>query len=103
MLGNVFLHDLKIADRVGRKELKPQLANARGGNTFTGKIIVLVDSGSASAWELFARVIQLEKRGQVIGDRTSGSVMEAKAHSCSQGADVKIFYSFSVTDADLIK
>jgi C-terminal processing protease CtpA/Prc len=101
MLGNVFDHDLKIADRVGRKELKPQLAKTRGGNTFTGKIIVLVDSGSASASELFARVIQLEKRGQVIGDRTSGSVMEAKAHSCSQGADVKIFYSFSVTDADL--
>jgi len=102
MLGNVFDHDVKISDRVGRKDLKPQLAKTRGGGAFTGKIIVLVDSGSASASELFARVIQLEKRGQVIGDRTSGSVMEAKVHSRSQGADTKIFYSFSVTDADLI-
>jgi carboxyl-terminal processing protease len=102
MLGNVFDHDLKIADRVGRKELKPQLAKTRSGNIFTGKIIVLVDSDSASAAELFARVIQLEKRGQVIGDRTSGSVMEAKGYSRSLGADTKVFYSFSITDADLI-
>ena len=28
--------------------------------------------------------------------------MEAKGHSRSQGADTKIFYSLSVTDADLI-
>jgi len=28
--------------------------------------------------------------------------MEAKPHSRSQGADTKIFYSFSATDADLI-
>ncbi|MGA8224111.1 MAG: S41 family peptidase [Candidatus Acidiferrales bacterium] len=102
MVGNVFDHDVKISDRIGRKELKPQLAKTRGGNTFTGKIIVLVDSDSASAAELFARVIQLEKRGQVIGDRTSGSVMEARGYSRSLGADTKVFYSFSVTDADLI-
>jgi len=102
MVGNVFDHDIKIADRVGRKELKPQLAKTHGGNTFAGKIIVLVDSRSASAAELFARVIQLENRGVVVGDRTSGSVMEAKGYPRSQGADTKIFYSFSVTDADLI-
>ena len=30
MIGNVFDHDVKIADRVGRKELKPQSAKTRG-------------------------------------------------------------------------
>ena len=69
---------------------------------FSSRIIVLVDSGSASAAELFARVIQLENRGTVIGDRSSGSVMESKHYAESQGADSKIFYSFSITDADLI-
>jgi C-terminal processing protease CtpA/Prc len=102
MVGNVFDHEVKIADRIGRKELKPQLAKTRGDKAFTGKIIVLVDSGSASAAELFARVMQLEKRGTVIGDQTSGSVMEARGYSNSQGIETKIFYSFSVTDADLI-
>jgi len=102
MVGNVFDHDVKISDRMGKKDTKPQLAKTIGKNAFSGQIIVLVDSKSASAAELFARVIQLEHRGVVIGDRTSGSVMEAMGHSYSQGMDTKIFYDFSVTEADLI-
>ena len=102
VVGNVCDHDVKIADRVGRKELKPQLSKTRGTSAYSGKIIVLVDSESASAAELFARVMQLEKRGTVIGDRTSGSVMESKGYSESLGMDTKIFYGFSITDADLI-
>ncbi len=102
MVANSFDHDVKISDRVGRKEKKPQLAKTVGDRAFAGKMIVLVDSMSASAAELFARVIQLEKRGTVIGDRTSGLVMEALRYSYSQGLETKIFYGFSITDADLI-
>jgi len=102
MLGSVFDHDIKVADRVGRKELKPEMAKTRGSNVFSGKLIVLVDSDSASAAELFARVIQLEKRGTIVGDRSSGSVMEALRYGYAQGTDTKIFYSFSITEADLI-
>lgn len=102
MVANVFDHDVKISDRIGRKELKPQLAKSRGGSAYLGRLIVLVDSGSASAAELFARVIQLEKRGVVIGDVSSGSVMESRLYPEEQGTDTKIFYGFSVTDADLI-
>lgn len=102
MLGNVFDRDVKISDRVGRKDLKPQLAKTRGKDTYSGKIIVLIDSGSASAAELFARVIQLENRGTVVGDRSSGSVMESRRYGESEGTETKVFYSFSITDADLI-
>jgi C-terminal processing protease CtpA/Prc len=102
MLGNVLDHDVKIADRVGRKELKPEIAKSRGNSAFSGKLIVLVDSGSASAAELFPRVVQLERRGTVIGDRSMGAVMEAQGYSASQGLDTKIFYRFSITEADLI-
>ncbi|HXO05864.1 MAG TPA: S41 family peptidase [Candidatus Sulfotelmatobacter sp.] len=102
MLGNVLDHDLKVADRIGRKEMKPEMAKTRGANAFSGKLIVLVDSDSASAAELFPRVIQLEHRGVVVGDRTMGAVMEARDYSASQGMDTKIFYGFSITEADLI-
>jgi C-terminal processing protease CtpA/Prc len=63
---------------------------------------VLVDGGSASAAEILGRVVQLEHRGTVIGDRTAGAVMEARDYQDQQGADFKIFYGFSVTVADLI-
>jgi carboxyl-terminal processing protease len=102
VVGNVCDHDVKISDRVGRKAHKPQLAKTRGTSAYSGKIIVLVDSASASAAELFARVMQLEKRGTVIGDRSSGAVMEARSYRESLGVDNKIFYGFSSTDADLI-
>jgi C-terminal processing protease CtpA/Prc len=102
MLEDVFDHDVKIGDRVGRKESKPIIAKSTGRAAFTGKIIVLIDSDSASASELFARVIQLEHRGTVIGDLSSGSVMAARGYGSAQGLDTKIFYGFSVTVADLL-
>jgi C-terminal processing protease CtpA/Prc len=101
MLANVFDHDVKVADRIGRKDLKPEVAKAVR-HPFTGQLIVLVDSGSASAAELFARVIQLEHRGVVIGDRSAGNVMEAGVYPCKLGLDTELWYAFSVTAADLI-
>jgi C-terminal processing protease CtpA/Prc len=101
MVGSLFDHDIKIADRVRRKETKPLIAKHHG-HAFEGKLIVLVDAGSASGSELLARVVQLEHRGTVIGDRTSGKVMEAIYYDDSQGTDTMIFYGFNVTDANLI-
>jgi carboxyl-terminal processing protease len=101
IVGSLFDHDVKIADRVGRKEHKPQIGKHHG-DPFDGKLIVLVDGGSASSSELLARVIQIEHRGTVIGDRTAGAVMEAKHYSEESGDDVRVFYGISVTDANLI-
>ena len=64
--------------------------------------MVLVDSGSASAAELLARVVQLEKRGTVIGDRSSGSVMEARLFYFGAGVSGDYGYGFEVTTADLV-
>lgn len=102
LAGYFFDHDEKIADRKGRKEMKPQLAKTRGSETFKGQLVVLIDSGSASASEIFARLIQLEHRGTVIGDRSAGAVMEAKYFPHKSGVDVVAFWGLSVTDADLI-
>lgn len=101
LVGNLFDHDVKICDRVGRNSNKPIVAKSKR-NGFDGRLIVLIDSKSASASELMARVVQLEKRGTVIGDRSSGSVMEAREYSYSSGADMVMFYGASITDANLI-
>ena len=101
LIGGVFDRDVKLGDRVGRKETKPEVAK-KLHNPFMGKLAVLVDARSASAAELFARIIQLEKRGAVIGDRSSGSVMEAKQYSEQLGADTVIYFGASITEWDLI-
>jgi C-terminal processing protease CtpA/Prc len=100
-ISGLFENEVKIADRSGRKERKPEVAKP-WHNPFTGKLIVLVDARSASAAELLARVVQLEKRGTVIGDRSSGSVMESRHYSEKVGADTVVFFGVSVTESDLI-
>ncbi len=64
--------------------------------------MVLVDSGSASASELFTRMMQLTGRAKVIGDRTSGSVMESRAFDHMIGDNSGIFFASSITIADII-
>jgi carboxyl-terminal processing protease len=102
MVANVFRTDVTIATRVGRKGRDPMTAKGRGDAAFTGPLIVLVDSGSTSSAEIFARTVQLQKRGVVIGDRSAGAVMEARMHPFFQGDPVALFYQFLVTDADIV-
>ena len=103
LLGGIFDHEVKVGDQVERKGTKPFIAKSRGSRAYSGKIIVLVDSGSASAAEIFARVVQLEKRGPVIGDRSAGAVMEARPFPFLQGQAFGEYlpYGVEVTVADL--
>jgi carboxyl-terminal processing protease len=100
LLGAVFEKEVKIADRVTRNATTTIKGKPRHP-AFTGKLTVLVDSESASASELFARVIQLEKRGSVAGDHTSRSVMESKRYVHHVGSSTMLYYGASVTEADL--
>ena len=97
LVGGMFDKEVTIDTRNGRRESKPEVAKP-GRHPFLGKLAVLVDSNSASAAEIFARVVQLEKRGLVVGERTSGSVMEAKHYNEKMGTDTEIFYGVSVTE-----
>jgi len=101
VVGSLFDHDVKISDRLGRKPAKPLIAKAQK-DAFAGKLIVLVDGGSASASELLARVVQLEHRGTILGDKTAGAVMESDVFAESSGVNTVVLYGFSVTAFDLV-
>ena len=102
LLGNLFKDDVKVADEKRRKEIKPVVAKGRGASAYQGKVVVLIDSGSASASEVFSRVIQLEKRGAIFGDRSAGAVMESMDFDHEIGQDSVIGFATSITIADLI-
>lgn len=101
LLGHFFDKDIKMADVKTRKGVKPIIAKTQG-KAFTGKVVVLIDSDSGSAAEVFARVMQLEKRATVIGDRSAGAVMRSLSHELNMGADYLIFYGVSITNADVL-
>jgi len=100
LLGGLFENKVKIGDRVMRSSTKLVETDSRY-HPFTGKLVVLVDNKSASASEIFARVVQLEKRGVIMGDRSAGAVMEAKHYSYQLGQQRVVFYGASITDADI--
>lgn len=102
LIANLVDHDVKIGDSVSRKETKPLMAKTRGDKAYKGKLIILVDSRSASASEVLSRAVQLEKRGTIIGDQTAGAVMTARHFSDEVGLDVVVFYGVSITVSDLI-
>jgi Periplasmic protease len=102
LVGNLFDRDITIGNMKLRKESKPMLAKTRGDSGYKGQVFVLVDSESGSASEVLARVVQLEKRGTVLGDRTYGKVMRSRLYPHQIGLETVIFYGVSVTDADII-
>jgi carboxyl-terminal processing protease len=102
LIGNFSDHDVTVGDVKRRKETKPLVAKTRGAGAFKGQLVILVDSDSASASEVFARVMQMEKRGTVLGDRTAGKVMISRMHVHKMGLDTVVMYAASVTDADVI-
>jgi C-terminal processing protease CtpA/Prc len=101
LIGDLSDHDVTVGEIRRRKETKPLIAKFRSSG-FKGPLVVLVDSESASASEVLARVVQLEKRGTVIGDHTAGKVMRSRTHVHQMGVDTVLLYGTSVTDADII-
>jgi carboxyl-terminal processing protease len=102
LIGHFFDRDITVGEWKGREEFDPQIAKTRKKDIFTGEVIVLIDSESGSSSELFARVMQLEKRAKVIGDVSSGKVMVSRFFSRQVGMDRVAFFGTSITIANVI-
>ena len=102
LIGDLFDKDVKVGVIQRRKETRSLVAKSRGDKAFKGQLIVLVDAASASSAEILARVVQLEKRGAVIGDRTEGAVMRARVYPHEVGVSKAAFFAVSVTDANVL-
>lgn len=101
LAAHVFDRRLTIATLRERKRTD-SLESKPVGRPFAGRLYVLIDSESASAAEVFARIVQLEGRGMVIGDRSPGLVMVSTLRERSVGEGLRTFFALSLTEADLV-
>lgn len=100
--GNLVDKVTKIADAKERKDSEVIEAKSRGDSAFKGKLVILIDSNSASASEILSRFVQLQERGIVIGDRSAGAVMESRSRFKTMGVNTQIAYGSSISEADVI-
>jgi C-terminal processing protease CtpA/Prc len=107
LTGHFFDQEIKIGEMITRKKTLVRKAKPVRNNRFGGELVVLIDSNSASASEVFARVIQIEKRGRVVGDVSAGAVMTSIRYplQITRGSDVNLRitpFAVSITIGDLI-
>ncbi|MGD0345567.1 MAG: S41 family peptidase [Terracidiphilus sp.] len=101
MIERLFDREVVVGDRLERKHTSTwKVESKHADKAFTGKLVVLTDSETASAAEVLARVVQIEGRGRVIGDRSSGMVMRAEISFFSAGKfdPVPLGVAFAVAD-----
>jgi len=110
LVGWFFDRDIKVGTEKMRRKTKEAIAKGRR-DPFKGEVMVLIDSETGSASEVFSRVIQLEKRGRVAGDASMGGVMtslrygiatETRAPSLTGGSTPYYLSRLSISVADLI-
>jgi C-terminal processing protease CtpA/Prc len=98
----LFATEVTIGTMVERRGRSAMTASPRRNRTVDGRLIVLIDSESASSSEILARVVQIEGRGTVIGDVSAGAVRLAQVIPFAYGLDTQTPYAISVTVADVL-
>jgi carboxyl-terminal processing protease len=57
---------------------------------YAGRVAILIGPGSASASEIFAHVLQHEKRATVIGRRSAGAVIVSRFYDLPGGGELQV-------------
>ena len=57
---------------------------------YAGRVAILMGPGSASASEIFAHVLQTEKRGIVVGRRSAGAVIVSRFYDLPGGGQLQV-------------
>jgi C-terminal processing protease CtpA/Prc len=105
MIAQFFDQDVTVGKQTTRKGEEPWVVKARTDEPFRGMLVVLVNSGSASSSELFSRVMQLEGRAIVVGDRSMGAVVGARVYPHLVGAGLEgrsLTYATQISTIDVV-
>ena len=106
LLSYFFDREVKIADLITKTKTDTRTTKVfDDSKQYKGQVAVLIDSNSASASEITARVLQLEGRAKIYGDFSSGSVMtsitvpfRSVMGALSEAAIIRVGMSVTVGD-----
>ncbi len=88
-----------VAYALRRNEIDTIRAEPR--DPFKGRLVILIDSRTGGAAELFARLMQLSARATIVGDWSSGTGHMSTVRWQMSGAGRVVPYGVSLSTADL--
>jgi C-terminal processing protease CtpA/Prc len=105
LLGHLFGAGIPLGTDVRRDTTVRLSLEPVGSAPYEGEVMVLIDSRSASASEITARILQLRGRATVIGDRSAGAVMTSVSRWLTLGSMYEervLSFGMSVTVSDIV-
>ena len=84
-VANLFIKDGEIAKIIGRDKINQTFTADAGKAIFDGKVVALIDLGTAGAAEVVAGAILDRKRGEVVGERSFGAGTEQQLFPLKSG------------------
>jgi carboxyl-terminal processing protease len=96
MASHFFSEPTLMETGISRGKKEEVIAKPRGPN-LTAPLFVLLDSRSASASEILAKVLQLKGRAKIVGDQSAGKVNRARMFGGRGGAVYTIPFAVAVT------
>jgi C-terminal processing protease CtpA/Prc len=98
LLAAFFDHEIS-AGTVQQRDRQVPVVSKPDAKPYGGMVIMLVDAHTGKVPEIFARVLQLEDRGIVVGDRTAGEMRWSKAFYSDGDEKTPVHYGMEVTVA----
>tara|TARA_B110000093_G_C12957937_1_gene405762 strand:- start:901 stop:2514 length:1614 start_codon:yes stop_codon:yes gene_type:complete len=93
-LADQFLNENKLLVYTqGRSMQKDEALSSRGGSFRKGKLVILIDEGSASASEIVSGAIQDWDRGLIVGRRSFGKGLVQKPFPLPDGSEFRLTIS----------
>ena len=102
LVGHFFDREVPVYDLKTRKKSEPMIAKPRSKEPFRGMLVILINSNSASASEITSRIMQLEGRAVIVGDRSAGLVTTAYTLPREVGFTQVLNYTVQVSISDVV-